>query len=102
MEIEEDHKSRTAFTVGPVGVYQFERMPYGLTNATATFQRLMEKCMGNLHRKECCSFIDDVIVSGSSFEKESSRLDHVFDKLIKCNLKLNLKKCVFFRKQLIY
>ena len=102
VEIEEEHKSRTAFTVGPLGFYQFERIPFGLTNAPATFQRLMEKCMGDLHMKECSTFIDDVIVAGSSFEEELLRLEHVFPKLIKCNLKLNLDKCAFFRKQLIY
>ena len=66
VEIEEDHKSRTAFTVGLLGFYQFERMPFGLTNAPATFQKLMEKCIGDLHMKDCCSFIEDVIIPGSS------------------------------------
>ena len=58
--------------------------------------------MGDLHMKECCTFIDDVIVRGSSFQEELLHLKHIFDKLIKCNLKLNLDKCAFFRKQLIY
>ena len=102
MEIEENHKSRTTFTVGPLGFYQFKRIPFALTNAPATFQRLMEKCIGDLHMKECCTFSDDIIVPGYSFQEELLRLEHVFDKLIKCNLKLNLDKCAFFRKQLIY
>ena len=58
--------------------------------------------MGDFHMKECCTFIDDVIVRGSSFQEELLHLKHIFDKLIKCNLKLNLDKCAFFRKQLIY
>ena len=55
--------------VGPLGFYQFERMPFGLTNVPATFQRLMEKCMRDLHMKECCTFTDDVIVPGSGFSR---------------------------------
>ena len=61
--------------------------------------------MGDMHRglhvKECCSFIDDVIIPGSIFE-QLLRLEHVFDKLVKCNIKLNLNECVFFRKKLTY
>ena len=102
MEIEEEHESRTAFMVGPLGFYEFERMPFGLANAPAAFQRLMEKCMEDLHTKECCTFVDDVIVPGFSFGEELLLLEHVFDALIKCNFKLNLDKCAFFRKQIIY
>ena len=42
VELDEDSKALTAFTVGPLGFYQCEHMPFGLTNAPATFQRLME------------------------------------------------------------
>ena len=47
VEMEEDRKAFTAFTVGPLGFYKCEHMPFGLTNAPATFQQLMKSCLGN-------------------------------------------------------
>ena len=49
MEMDEESKQYTSFTVGPLGFYQCDRMPFGLTNAPVTFQRLMETCLGDLH-----------------------------------------------------
>ena len=49
MELDEDSKPLTAFTVGPLGFCEWERMPLGLTNAPATFQQLMEACLRELH-----------------------------------------------------
>ena len=47
--MEENSKALTAFTVGPLGFYECEQMPFRLTNAPATFQWLMQSCLGNLH-----------------------------------------------------
>jgi hypothetical protein len=46
VEIFEPHKERSAFTVGPLGFYEYTRMPFGMTNSPATYQRLMEDCLG--------------------------------------------------------
>ena len=51
VELDEESKALTAFTVGPLGFYQCEYMPFGLTNAPATFQRLMESCLRDMHLK---------------------------------------------------
>ena len=52
----------TAFTVGPLGFYECIRMPFGLTNAPATFQRLMESCLSELHLHWCIIYLDDIII----------------------------------------
>ena len=53
VEMDEDSKPFTAFSVGPLGFYECEQMPFGLTNAPVTFQRLMESCLGDLHLNWC-------------------------------------------------
>lgn len=102
VEVEEEHKPRTAFTAGPLGFYEFTRMPQGLTNSPATFQRLMARCLGDLHMKECFTFIDDIIVPGQDFEQELQRLERVFLKMRQNHLKLHPKKSVFFMRRAKY
>ena len=48
VEIEDDHKAYTAFTAGPLGFYEYNRLPFGLSNAPATYQRFMESCLSDL------------------------------------------------------
>ena len=62
VEMEEDSKALTAFTVGPLGFYECERTHFRLTNAPATFKHLMQSCFGNLHLQYCIIYLDDIIV----------------------------------------
>ena len=62
VQMDEDSIPLTAFMVGPLGFYECVRMPFGLTNAPATFQRLMESCLGDLHLKYCIIYLDDIII----------------------------------------
>ena len=72
--MEEDSKVLTAFTVRPLGFYECERMPFGLTNAPATFQQLMQSCLGNLHLEFCIKYLDDIIVFSKTPEEHLTRL----------------------------
>ena len=74
LEMEEESKALTAFTVGPLGFYECERMPFGLTNAPVTFQRLMQSCLGNLHLQYCIIYLDDIIVFSKTLEGHLARL----------------------------
>ena len=58
----EECEAFTAFTCGPLGFYQCETMPFGATNAPATFQRLMHNCLGHLNMTWCVVYLDDIIV----------------------------------------
>lgn len=60
VKIAEKDKHKTTFSVGSIGVYECNRMCFGFINAPATFQRLMEKFMGEIHLKECLIFLDDI------------------------------------------
>ena len=102
VEMEEESKPLTAFTVGPLGFYECERMPFGLTNAPATFQRLMENCLGELHLSWCIIYLDDIIVFSDNPKDHLHRLKCVFDKLEKAGLKLKPKKCKFFKTKITY
>lgn len=59
--MKEEDKEKTAF-ICPLGIYHFERMPQGITQAPATFQRLMEKTVGDLNLLEVLVYLDDLIL----------------------------------------
>ena len=77
-------------------------MSFGLTNAPATFQQLMQSCLGSLHLHYCIIYLDEVIVFSKTLEEHPLRLRVVFRKLNQAGLKLKPSKCEIFRQELIY
>ena len=102
VDVHEPHKERTAFTVGPLGFYEYNRMPFGLTNSPATYQRLMEQCLGDLNTQICYIYLDDVIIFSRTFEEHVERLERVLDKILHAGFKLSPKKCHFFKRRVRY
>ena len=102
VEIEKEHKCRTAFTVGPLGFYKFNRMPFGLANSPATYQRLMEECLGDLHTRICFIYLDDLIIFSKTVDEHLNRLEQVFQRLRDVGLKLSPKKCSLFQRKVKY
>ena len=99
VEVEESHKERTAFTVGPLGFFEYNKMPFGLSNSPATYQRLMEECLGDYNMKICVIYLDDLIIFANSFEEHQERLQKVLQRLRECNLKLSGEKCFFLQER---
>lgn len=97
----DEDKEKTAF-ICPLGFYQFERMPQGITGAPATFQRLMEKAVGDMNLLQCLVYLDDLIVFGRTLEEHEERLLKVLDRLQEYGLKLSIDKCQFCQPQVKY
>ena len=92
----------TAFTVGNLGFYEFTRMPFGLCNAPATFQHLMQNTLGELNLTYCVIYLDDVIVFGHTEEEHLECLHMLFERFQEFNLKLKPSKCSFFQLEIVY
>ena len=102
VEMAEECKAYTAFTCGPLGFYECDTMPFGATNAPATFQRLMHDCLGELNMNWCIVYLDDIIIFSDTKEEHLKRLEAVFQKLCAAGLKLKPSKCFFFREEIEY
>ena len=102
VRMSEKSRKYTAFTVGSLGVYEFLRMPYRLCNAPATFQRLMQNCLGELNLTYTLVYLDDVIVYSKTEEDHLQWLQAVFERFHEHGLKLKPSKCSFLRKQITF
>jgi hypothetical protein len=90
MAPEDRHK--TAFTT-PFGLFEFLRMPFGLSGAPATFQRLINGAMSDFLFQFLLVYFDDLLIHSSDFEEHLQHLDRVLQRLEETGLKLNLGKC---------
>lgn len=92
----EEHKAYTAFTIPGKGLFQFVKMPFGLCNATATFQRMMEMVLGELVFHGVLVYVDDIIVYGTDLDQCKERTKEVLRRLSTAKLTIAPKKCKFF------
>ena len=102
IRMDEASKQYTTFTVGNLGFFECDRMPFGLCNVPATFQRLMQNCMGELNFVYCLIYLDYLIVFSRTTEEHLHRLCVVFDCLREYNLKLKPLKCSLFKEEINY
>ena len=102
VEICEADKHKTAFQVATLGFFEFNRMHFELCNAPASFQRLMERCMGGMNFRDCLIYLNDVIIFSTTFTEHLDRLEAVFTRLQENNIKSKASKCKFFKSQVTY
>lgn len=91
--MEESSREKTAF-ITMEGLYEFCVMPFGLCNAPATFQRLIQRALRGLE-SFCSVYIDDIVVFSKSMEQHVQHLQKVFSRVRQLGLKLHPKKCCF-------
>ncbi len=92
-------RPKTAFCTGR-GLWQFRVLCFGLCNAPATFERLMEKVLADITRQECLVYVDNILVHGSSFQAALGALPQLIQRVAGAGLKLHLDKCCFMRREL--
>ena len=97
--LKEDAKEKTAFTIYQRGLWQFKVLPFGLCNAPATFQRLMEAV---LPPELALVYLDDIIVFGKDFTTVLNKLEQVLKRLASAGLQVRPDKCSFFARETNY
>ena len=101
VEVEEEDKPKTAFTT-PFGLWEYNRMPFGLCSAPSTFQRLMTSGMNDLLFQVLLVYLDDILVFSKTFQEHLERLRIVLSRLREMGLKLNPEKCKFGQSSVQY
>jgi len=97
VELEEKDRDKTAF-ICREGAFRFVTTPFGLCNAGATFQRLMDIVMSGLNFEACLVYLDDVIIFSSTVSQHLERLQQVLDRLGRAGLRLKPSKCEIMRR----
>ena len=100
-EILEESRKYTGFS-SPWSLYEWIRIPYGLTNAPPCFQRYINECLYNLRDRICVAYLDDILIYGRTFAEHCENVKKVFNCLQSKGIKLNPKKCHFFKKEVRY
>ena len=101
VEVDSKDREKTAFCT-PLGFFEFRVMPFGLCNAPATFQRLMDLVLAGLQWTSCLVYLDDVIIVGKTFEEHLLHLREVLIRLREAGLKLQPSKCSFCQKKVAF
>ncbi len=101
VEVAEEDRPKTAF-ITREGLYQFKTMPFGLANAPATFQRLMDLVISGLKWKKVMVYLDDIVIFSKNFNEHLLDLEEVFNRLRDANLKVKPSKCSLAKSSIKY
>ena len=100
--MDEESKLYTTFMVGLLGFFECENMPFDLCNAPATFQQLMQNCLGELNLTYCLIYLDDVITFSKDEDDHLNCMRVIFDRFQAEHLKLKLSKYNLFHDEITY
>ena len=99
--VHENDQHKTAFTT-PFGLYEYSRLPFGVCNGPATFQRLMQVTMNDLVFQTMLVYLDDILVYSETFEDHLLRLEKVLQRLKETGLKVKVQKCHFLQSEVCF
>ncbi|EZG42875.1 putative reverse transcriptase [Gregarina niphandrodes] len=99
--MKEEDIAKTVFKT-PTGLYEFLVMPFGLVNAPATFQRMVENLFGDLYWSGVLVYLDDIRIHAATLERILELLVEVLARLKNSGLRLRLSKCSFLPNQIEY
>ena len=94
-------REKTAF-ITPNGLWEFLRVPYGLSGAPACFDRAIKIAMSGLNYDTCLCYFDDLIVPSTNIKQHCERLESVLDRLRSYNLRVKASKCTFGATKVVY
>uniref|UniRef100_A0A0K8VBC8 Retrovirus-related Pol polyprotein from transposon 297 n=1 Tax=Bactrocera latifrons TaxID=174628 RepID=A0A0K8VBC8_BACLA len=94
IEVHPDDRAKTAFSTAS-GHYEFNRMPFGLKTAPATFQRLINHVLRDHINKICVAYLDDILIFSTSFQEHIESIKKICSTLQDTNLKIQIDKCHF-------
>nr|GBM06712.1 Retrovirus-related Pol polyprotein from transposon 17.6 [Araneus ventricosus] len=101
MSMHPDHMHYTGIAT-EFGLFEYKRLPFGLKNASASFQRLMRIVLAGLSDLQIACYIDDVIIASHNFQDHLQRLELVFQRLTAANLKVKPSKCSFLQFEISF
>ena len=102
MAMEEEDIVKTAFRAGFSGLYEFTCMPFRLTNAGASFCRLMEMCIGDQQYVTLLFYLDDICIFAETADQMLDHIELIFSRLKEFNLKIKPKKSHFFQTSVTF
>jgi len=94
-------REKSAFTTH-CGLHEFVRMPFGMCNAPATFQRLMQVVLAGIEWKYCFVYLDDILICSKTLSEYVEHIKKVFSRLGRAGLTLKPKKCSFAQSEVHY
>ena len=94
IEVQEEDREKTAFSCH-MGHYQFTKLPFGVNNGPATYQRCMDLILTGLKGIDCLAYLDDVICYSATMEEHAEKLERIFQRLEQANFMIQPSKCVF-------
>ncbi|CAB0040796.1 unnamed protein product [Trichogramma brassicae] len=100
--LNKESRKYTAFAVPGSGLWQFLRMPYGLSNSPSTFSRLVDALFGPAYEPHVFAYLDDVIVVTDTFADHLKWLKFALSRLVDAGLQINREKCHFCRPRVLY